>query len=103
MPTQYLPFATIALAATASQADWAQKILKHPTLSSAATKAFWGYIVNPDDGTALGVFADDVMAMCGQKYSAAQLTALQTALLPETDPTVVATLAAIAAANPIHV
>lgn len=101
MATQYLPFATAALAASASQADWAQKILKHPTLSSAVTKAFWTYIVNPNDGTALGVFTDDVMAICAQRYSAAQLSALQAALLPETDPTVIATLAALAASSPI--
>lgn len=98
MATQYLPFPTAALALAASQADWAQKILKHPTLSSAITKAFWGRIVNPDDGTAYGTFTDTVMAYCSTRYTAGQMNALQGALLPANDPGVVATLAAIAAA-----
>jgi len=99
MATQYLPFATAALAASASQADWAQKVLKHPTLASAVTKAFWGWMVNPNDGTAYGIFSDDVMAVCVKNYTSAQLSALQAALLPATDPGVAATLAAIKAVH----
>lgn len=94
MATQYLPFATAALAQSASQADWAQKILKHPTLSTAVTKAFWGWITNPNDGTAYGVFTDSLMTYVAAKYTPAQVTALQSALLPASDPGVVATLAA---------
>ncbi len=93
----YLPFATAALAASKSQADWAQKILGHPTLSSSTTKAFWGFIVNPNDGTALGEFTDQVMAALTPKLTPAELTALNASLLPASDPIVVATLAAIAA------
>lgn len=100
MAKKYLPFATAALAQSASQADWAQKILKHPTLSSAVTRAFWGWIVNPNDGTAFGVFTDTVVAICAAKYTVAQMTSLQSSLLPENDPGVAATLAAIPAAQP---
>jgi hypothetical protein len=100
MSTRYLSFPTAAAAAAQSQADWAQKILGHPTLSTSATKALWGYIVNPNDGTALGVFADNVMTMLSPKLTPAELADLTAALLPATAPLVVATLAAIAAVTP---
>jgi hypothetical protein len=100
MATQYLHFANATLAQNQSQADWAQKILRHPTLSTSTTKAFWGWIVNPDTGDTYGVFTDAVMDYCTLKYTPQQLSDLQATLIPEDDPGVAATLAAIAAAAP---
>jgi hypothetical protein len=85
MATQYLIFASLAAAQNASAADWSQRVLHHPTLSTADTKFLWGIISN-SAGT-IGVITDNVPL-------AALSTAEQAALVDETDPTVQAVLAA---------
>jgi len=85
MATQYLVFASLAAAQTATQADWAVRILGHPTLSTAVTKGLWRIISNVA-GT-IGVITDNV-PLAG--LSAAE----QAALVNETNPTVAAVLAA---------
>jgi hypothetical protein len=85
MATQYLIFASLTAAQNASEADWAVRILKHPTDSNAITRGLWGYISN-SAGT-VGVITDNV-PLAG--LSAAE----QAALVPESDPTVQAVLAA---------
>jgi hypothetical protein len=82
MATRYLIFASEAAAINASQADWAQRILGHPTLSTAVTKQLWQVISNAA-GT-IGVIPD--IALPG--LSAAELAALVDA----TNPTVQAVL-----------
>lgn len=85
MATQYLIFASLAAAQSASRADWAQRVLHHPTLSTAVTDSLWGIISN-SAGT-IGVISDNVPR---SGLSAAELAALVDA----TDPTVAAVLAA---------
>jgi hypothetical protein len=85
MATQYLIFASLAAAQNATQADWAQRILHHPTLSTAVTDSLWGIVSNVA-GT-IGVITDNV-PLSG--LSAAE----QSALVDATNPTVAAVLAA---------
>lgn len=106
MNTQYLPFATSSQARGQSRSDWAVRILKHPTIATNTTSAFWGFISNPSTAFpgldfSYGVFSDDVLATCTANYASSQLTSLQGSLLPASDAGVVATLAAIAATNPL--
>ena len=58
MATRYLIFASLAAAQNASSADWAVRILGHPTLTGAVTKYLWGIISN-SAGT-IGVITDNV-------------------------------------------
>jgi hypothetical protein len=85
MATQYLVLASLLAAQNASKADWAVRVLHHPTLSTAGTTMLWGVISN-SAGT-IGVITDDVPL-------AALSATEQAALVNETDPTVVAVLAA---------
>lgn len=100
MAKQYLFFATAAAAQSQSQNDWAVQILRHPTLDSAITKAFWSWMTNPNDGTSYGIVTDSVMATMTAQFTANRLAAVQAALLPESDSGVQACLAAIAASAP---
>lgn len=95
MTMQYLSFATAAAASAQSSSDWA-KVLGHPTISSNATKFLWAVLVHPTDGTALGQLSDETLATVMAKMTPAQQTARTAALMPASDPLVVATLAAIA-------
>ena len=85
MATQYLIFASLAAAQNASSADWAVRILGHPTPSDATTRQLWGTISN-SAGT-VGVITDNVPI-------AGLSSAEQAALVPESDPRVQAVLAA---------
>lgn len=85
MATQYLVFQTLPLAQTASETDWSQRVLHHPTLSTADTKYSWGIISNAA-GT-IGVISDNVPH--------SWLSAIEIVnLVDATDPTVAAVLAA---------
>jgi len=86
MTRQYLVFASLAAAQNASAADWAQRVLGHPTVSDAVTRFLWGIISN-SAGT-IGVITDNV-PLSG--LSAAE----QAALVDATNPTVAAVLAAM--------
>lgn len=83
MATQYLIFPSLAQAQNASSADWAVRILGHPTLSNAITQFLWGIISNVS-GT-IGVIGDNI-PLSG--LSAAE----QAALVDATNPTVAAVL-----------
>jgi hypothetical protein len=91
MATEYLVFASLAAAQNASRADWAVRVLGHPTLSTATTSMLWGVISN-SAGT-IGVISDNVPR---SGLSSAELAAL----VDETDPTVAAVLAAAAPKHP---
>jgi len=99
MATQYYKFNSAAQAKAASESDWETKILKRAKKPEDVTTALWGYIVNPNTGDAYGVVTDDLMAFIVARFTAQQVSALQSVLLPASDPGVVATLAAIAAAQ----
>ena len=85
MATQYLIFDSLTVAQNASSADWAVRILRHPTLATSDTKNLWGIISN-SAGT-IGVITDNV-PMSGLS------SAEQAALVPGSDPRVQAVLAA---------
>lgn len=91
MATRYLIFASLAAANNASQADWAQRILHHPTLSTAVTNSLWGVLSNTA-GT-IGVITDNI-PLAGLSASE------QAALVDGTNTTVAAVLAAATASNP---
>ncbi len=85
MATRYIVFASLAAAQNASSADWAVRILGHPTISTAVTKFLWGIISNAA-GT-IGVITDNV-PLAGLSVTE------QAALVDATNPTVAAVLAA---------
>lgn len=91
MATRYLIFASLVTAQTASSADWAVRILGHPTVSNAVTKFLWAIISNAA-GT-IGVISDNIPLV---GLSAAE----QVALVDATNPTVAAVLA-LATPSPI--
>lgn len=86
MPTMYLVFPSAAAANNASQADWAQRVLKHPVVSTNATKNLWQVISN-DAGT-IGIIPQSVQDSLSWLSTSEAIN-----LLPATDPTVAAVLA----------
>jgi hypothetical protein len=85
MTTMYLVFPSKVAAENASKADWAVRVLGHPTLSTSGTTMLWGVISNAA-GT-IGVIGDNIPR---SGLSSAELAALVDA----SDPTVAAVLAA---------
>lgn len=85
MATKYLIFASLTAAQNASKADWAVRVLGHPTLSTSITNMLWNAISN-SAGT-IGVITDNVplSALSGTE---------QSSLVDASDPTVAAVLAA---------
>lgn len=84
MATRYLIFASQAAAENASKADWAVRVLGHPTPSNAVTSMAWMVISN-SAGT-IGVIRDNIPMSW---LSASE----QAALVDASNPTVVAVLA----------
>ena len=101
MATRYYPLST-KQAALAQDQDWWEKVLGRAKFPQDVTEFLFGILVHPVNGTALLVVDDNGYNMVAPRLTPQQKAAVDAALLPETDPVVVAMKAAIAASMPIN-